>query len=142
MESEIIHPEIQYESLNQSYQHVTSVNQLARPVFAAVLKHYLTQLESIDVKITQKLRQSVLAQISLYLANKEERQRLNAWLRGDVEQLEVELNLRNMQQSIHHAYMGVCDYFGPARADELLTTAIKSTESLPIAHAFAPTNLI
>lgn len=142
MESEIIHPEIHSESLNQSYQQGNSVNQLARPVFAAVLKKYLSQLESIEPKITQKLRQSVLAQISLCLANKEERQRLNAWLRGNVDQLEVELNLRNMQQSIHHTYLGACDYFGPARADEILTRAIKETESLPIAHEFAPANLI
>lgn len=142
MESEIINPEIQYASLNESFQHNSVVKNIALPVFATVLNQFLHQLESVEPKITQKLRQSVLAQISLCLSSKEERQRLNAWLRGDVEQLEVDLNLLNMQQSIHHAYLGASDYFGPARADELLTTAVKQTESLPIAREFAPANLI
>lgn len=142
MESESINPEIQFDSLNESFQPNSSVKNVALPVFDAVLKQFLKQLEALDPKITKKLRQSILAQISLCLSSKEERQRLNAWLRGNVDGLEVELNLLSMQQSIHHAYIGACDYFGPVRADELLTTAIKETEGLPIAREFAPANLI
>lgn len=141
MESEVVNVKMHIGSLNESFQPNSSVKNVALPVFAAVLKQFLQQLETVDPKITQKVRQSVLAQISLCLSSKEERQRLNAWLRGNVEELEVELNLINMQQSIHHAYIWTSDYFGPVRADELLTSAINKTESLPIAREFAPANL-
>ena len=114
----------------------------ALPVFASVLKQFLLQLDLIDAKVTRKLRQTVLAQISLCLSSQEERQNLNAWISGNTDQLQVKIGLVNMQNCIHHAYMSACDYFGPSRADEILTQVIKDTESLPIAREFAPANLL
>jgi hypothetical protein len=115
---------------------------MALPVFATVLKQFLIQLELIDAKVTRKLRQSVLAQISLCLSSLEERQNLNAWIIGNTEQLQIKIGLVNMQNCIHHAYISACDYFGPSRADEILNQIIKDTESLPIAREFAPGNLL
>jgi len=119
----------------------TSAN-TALPVFASVLKQFLIQLELIDTKVTSKLRQSVRAQISLCLSSLEERQNLNAWMIGNTDQLQVKIDLVKMQNCIHHAYMSACDYFGPGRADEILSQVIKDTENLPIAREFAPGNLL
>lgn len=114
----------------------------ALPVFASVLKQFLNQLELIDSKVTRKLRQSLLAQISLCLSSLEERQNLNAWIVGKTDLLEVKIGVVDMQHCIHHAYISACDYFGPTRADEILTQVIKDTESLPGAREFAPSNLL
>jgi len=119
-----------------------TIAKTAQPVFASVLKQLLIQLESIDAKVTRKLRQSVLAQISLCLSSLEERQNLNAWIEGNTDQLQVKIEVVDMQHCIHHAYISACDYFGPTRADEILTQVIKDTESLPIAREFAPSNLL
>ena len=119
-----------------------TVTNTALPVFASVLKQFLLQLDSIDAKVMRKLRQTVLAQISLCLSSLEERQNLNAWMIGNTDQLQVKIGLVNMQNCIHHAYMSACDYFGPGRADEILTKVIKDTENLPIAREFAPGNLL
>ncbi len=119
-----------------------TVTNTALPVFASVLKQFLFQLDSIDAKVMRKLRQTVLAQISLCLSSLEERQNLNAWISGNTDQLQINIGLVNMQNCVHHAYISACDYLGPSRADQILTQVIKETENLPIAREFAPGNLL
>lgn len=142
METEMMNASEQISPVIDSQIEVHRVTSPALAVFAAVLKLFLTQLESVDARVTKKLRQSVLAQISLCLSSLKERQHLNAWMEGNTDQLEVEIGVVDMQHCIHHAYMGACNYFGPSRADELLSKAIKDTEDMPIAKEFAPSNLI
>jgi len=142
METEIMNASEQFSPVTESLIEAHRGNSPALPVFAAVLKQFLGQLESVDARVTKKLRQSVLAQISLCLSSLKERQHLNAWIEGNADQLQVDIGVVDMQHCIHHAYMGACDYFGPSRADEILTKAIKDTESMPIAKEFAPSNLI
>ena len=49
----------------------------ALPVFGAVMMSFLKQLDAVDQKITRKLRQSILSQVSLRLSTLTERKRLN-----------------------------------------------------------------
>jgi hypothetical protein len=72
----------------------------------------------------------------------EERQQLNAWMEGQTDQLLVKISVVNMQHCIHHAYISASDLFGPSRADEIISMAIKDTESISIAREFAPSNLL
>jgi hypothetical protein len=142
MEKEMMNVSEQVSPLAEAQIETDTVTNIALPVFASVLKQFLFQLDSIDAKVMRKLRQTVLAQISLCLSSLEERQNLNAWISGNTDQLQINIGLVNMQNCVHHAYISACDYFGPSRADQILTQVIKETENLPIAREFAPGNLL
>ena len=114
----------------------------ALEVFEAVLSSFLRQLEAIDPKITMKLRQSVRTQMSLSLSSLVERQRLNSWIMGYTEKLQVDISVSDMQHCVHHAYMTACDYFGPTKSDVMLSSAVKASEALPAAKEFAPRKLL
>ena len=142
METEIMNASKQVSPVLDPQTETQSVTNTALPVFAYVLKRFLSQLDAIDAKATRKLKQSMLAQISLSLSSKEERQQLNAWMEGQTDQLLVKISVVNMQHCIHHAYISASDFFGPSRADEIISMAIKDTESMSIAREFAPSNLL
>ena len=125
MEKEIMNVSEQVNQVVEPQMETQTVTRTALPVFTAVLKHFLNQLESIDTRVTRKLRQSLLSQISLCISSLEERQYLNAWIEGDIEQLVVKIGLADMQHCIHHAYRSACDSFGPTSADEILTKSNK-----------------
>ena len=131
MEKEMMNVSEQVSPLAEAQIETDTVTNIALPVFASVLKQFLFQLDSIDAKVMRKLRQTVLAQISLCLSSLEERQNLNAWISGNTDQLQINIGLVNMQNCVHHAYISACDYFGPSRADQILTQVIKETENLP-----------
>lgn len=114
----------------------------ALEVFECVLLNFLRQLEAIDAEITTKLRHSVRTQVSLSLSSLVERQRLNSWIMGYTDKLQVDITMEDMQHCIHHAYMSACDYFGPTQADTILSKSIKACESLAAAREFAPRNLL
>ena len=114
---------------------------LALPVFDAVMTVFLKQLDAVDQKVTKKLRQSILSQISLRLSSLAERQQLNAWLTGTADKLEINIGLVDMQHCLHHAYHSACEFFGPTEADELLAKAVTETEAMPIAMEFSPQKL-
>lgn len=114
----------------------------ALEVFECVLFNFLQRMDAIDTDITKKLRQSVRTQVSLNLSSLVERQRLNSWIMGYTDKLQVEISMNDMQLCIHHAYMSACDYFGPTQADMMLSNAVKGCESLPVAKEFAPRNLL
>lgn len=111
-------------------------------VFESILFNFLRQLEAIDAEITKKLRQTVRTQVSLNLSSLVERQRLNSWIMGYTDKLQVVISINDMQHCVHHAYMSACDYFGPSRADVILSNAVKYSETLPAAKEFAPRNLL
>ncbi|MDH3949142.1 MAG: hypothetical protein OEU74_09300 [Gammaproteobacteria bacterium] len=113
----------------------------ALPVFESTLTVFLNQLDAIDQKVTKKLRQSILAQVSLRLSSQIERQHLNAWITGSADRLEINIGVGDMQNCIHHAYHSACEYFGPTKTDEFLSKAVKHTETLPIAMGFSPHKL-
>ena len=113
----------------------------AMPVFEATMKGFLNQLEAIDQKVTKKLRQSILAQMSLRLSSLPERQQLNAWITGSTDQLLINIGLVDMQNCIHHAYHYACENIGPSETDELLEKAVKQTETMSIAREFPPRKL-
>ena len=113
----------------------------ALPVFQTMMTILLTKLEQIDQKAIKKLRQSILAQLSLRLTSLQERQRLNAWIMGSAERLEVNIKVTDMRNCIHHAYRYACDMFGPSEADELLENALAQTECMNITSAFSPRQL-
>ena len=112
----------------------------ALPVFDAVMMAFLKQLDAVDQKITRKLRQSILSQVSLRLSTLAERKSLNAWLTGAADKLDIHLGLVDMQNCLNHAYHSACDYLGPVEADEILEKAVTETEELPIAIEFSPSN--
>ncbi len=114
----------------------------ALPVFESIMTGFLNQLETLDKKVSKKLRQSILAQVSLRLSSLKERQRLNAWISGSAERLEIDIRVSDMQNCIHHAYHYACDNFGPIEADELMANAVKQTESMAIALDFPPRELL
>jgi len=114
----------------------------AMPVFEAMMTTFLNQLNAIDQKVTNKLRQSIFAQVSLGLSTLAERQQLNAWIIGSAEQLQVNIGVADMQNCIHHAYHCACAHFGPNETDDLLAIAVKQTEAMPIAREFAPQKLL
>ena len=113
----------------------------ALPVFEATMMTFLDQLEVIDQKVTKKLRQSILAQLSLRLSSLVERQQLNAWITGSADQLQINIGVADMQNCIHHAYHYACENFGPSETDELLEKAVKQTETMSIARVFSPRKL-
>lgn len=113
----------------------------ALPVFDAVMTMFLKQLEVLDQTVTKKLRQSILSQVSLRLSSLAERQKLNAWLTGNEDKLDINIGLVDMQHCLHHTYRSACDYFGPTEADELLAKAVSETETLPVAIEFSPQRL-
>ncbi len=129
---------------NAEAQEVLTVEQenAATAVFERILSNFLRQLEAIDPKVTNKLRQTVRTQVSLSLSSLVERQRLNSWIMGYTDKLQVVISINDMQHCIHHAYMSACDYFGPTRADVILSNAVKYSETLPAAKVFAPRNLL
>ena len=112
----------------------------ALPVFDAVMTVFLKQLEALDQKVTKKLRQSILSQVSLRLSSLAERQKLNAWLTGSADKLDINIELVDMQHCLHHTYHSACVYVGPTEADVLLAKAVSETEALPIAMEFSPQN--
>jgi hypothetical protein len=116
--------------------------QAALAVFEEVLLNFLSQLEATDSEITMKVRQSVRTQVSLNLTSLTERQRLNSWIMGYTDKLQVDISLDDMQHCIHHAYMSACDHFGPNRADVMLSNAVKAGETMPAAKEFDPRNLL
>jgi hypothetical protein len=114
----------------------------ALAVFEVVLINFLSQLEATDSEITTKVRQSVRTQVSLNLSSLAERQRLNSWIMGNTDKLQVNISMDDMQHCVHHAYMSACDYFGPTRADVMLANAVKASEALTAAKEFDPRNLL
>ena len=112
----------------------------ALPVFDAVIMAFLKQLDAIDQKITRKLRQSILSQVSLRLSTLAERKSLNAWLTGAADKLDINIELVDMQICLNHAYHSACDYLGPVEADEILEKAVTETEELAISTEFSPSN--
>ena len=130
-------------------EHVTVINDKqvnnigmqnpALPVFDAVMTVFLDQLEALDQKVTKKLRQSILSQISLRLSSLKERQKLNAWLTGRADKLDINIGMVDMQHCLNHTYHSACVYFGPTEAEELFAKAVAETEALPIAESFSPT---
>lgn len=114
----------------------------ALPVFETIMTTFLNQLDALDQKVTKKLRQSILAQVSLGLSSLTEKQQLNAWIMGYADQLQVNIGVVDMQKCIHHAYHCACEHFGPSETDGLLATAVKQTETMPFARDFAPSRLL
>lgn len=110
----------------------------ALPVFDAVMTIFLKQLEALDQKVTKKIQQSILSQVSLRLSSLTERQKLNAWLSGSTDKLDINIGLVDMQHCLRHTYQSACVYFGLTEADELLAKAISETETSPIATEFSP----
>lgn len=113
----------------------------ALPVFEATMKDFLTQLDTIDHNVTRKLRQSILAQLSLRLNSLVERQQLNAWITGTTDHMAVNIGLADMQNCIHHAYHYACEKFGPSETDDFLEKALQEAETMPIAKEFSPRKL-
>ena len=113
----------------------------ALQVFQATMKVFLNQLDAIDQKVTKKLRQSILAQMSLRVSSLLERQQLNAWITGSADQLQINIGLVDMQNCVHHAYHYACENIGPSETDELLEKAVKQAESMPVAREFSPRKL-
>lgn len=132
----------QFEANAESQAPTCEPKNAALEVFECLLLNFLGQLEAIDSGITMKVRHTVRTQVSLSLSSLVERQRLNSWIMGYTNKLQVNINLDDMQHCIHHAYMSACDFFGPTRADVILSNAVKATESLPAAKEFAPRNLL
>jgi hypothetical protein len=126
---------------NQNEMDSSSTVNPALPVFVAVMTVFLNQLEALDQKVTKKLRQSILSQVSLRLSSLAERQKLNAWLTGSADKLDINIGLVDMQHCLHHTYHSACVYFGPTEADVLLAKAVSETETLPIATEFSPQKL-
>ncbi len=128
--------------VNENQTDPLNIANPALSVFETMVTIFLTRLEELDQKVTKKLRQSILDQVSLRLSTLAERQRLHAWIMGTSDRLEINIEVGDMQNCVHHAYHSACEYFGPGETDKLLTQALKQTEGMPVAKDFSPRNLL
>jgi len=56
-------------------------------------------------------------------------QRIRAWLSGQSTQLTANFSVDALQKLVNLAYIAMCQYVGPVKADQFLAQALKEVEA-------------
>ena len=112
----------------------------AMVVFNKVLENFLFILDQDDNYYAFKVREYVAQQVSLHGAelNIQQVNELYIWMKYRENRLEYEYTPEQMSLVLHLLYIGACEFFGPARADQCLAQTIATVEKTPEAKKFAP----
>lgn len=109
-------------------------------VFNNVLDSFVYMLEQEDNYYAYKVREYVAQQVGLQGEELELQQinELYVWMKYRENRLEYSYSKEQMSMVLHLVYIGSCEYFGPARTDQLLAVTIASVEKTPEARKFPP----
>lgn len=68
---------------------------------------------------------------------------LDNWLSGKAIDTELlEMTVPSMQRLVNCAYVALCEYFGPVKADKILAGAVRQVSQTPSGRRFHPRNLL
>jgi hypothetical protein len=112
----------------------------AMVVFNKVLENFVSILERDDNYYAYKAREYVAQQVGLHGTELDIHQvnELYIWMKYRENRLEYEYTPRQMSLVLHLLYIGACEFFGPARADQCLAMTIANVEKMPEAKKFPP----
>jgi len=109
-------------------------------VFNNVLDTFVYMLEQEDSYYAFKVREYVAQQVGLHGEELDLQQinELYVWMKYRENRLEYPYTPEQMSLVLHLVYIGSCEYFGPARSDQLLAVTIANVEKTPEAKKFPP----
>lgn len=109
-------------------------------VFNKVLESFIYLLEQDDGYYAFKVREYVAQLVSQHGTELDIHQinELYIWMKYRENKLEYEYTPEQMSLVLHLLYIGACEYFGPAKADQCLALTIANVEKIPEAKKFAP----
>ena len=90
----------------------------------------------------QGVRRYVMANLERVELAGTTRRELQFWLSGSQPHLESSIPLPSMQLMVNLAYVSLCEYCGPVKADFILNEAVRDVAQLPEASGFDPSRLL
>ncbi len=88
------------------------------------------------------MRRYVIGNLERVELNARARNELQLWLAGNQPSLDSAIPVSSMQLMINLAYVSLCEYCGPVKADAILHDAIQEASLRPEAKAFDPLKLL
>lgn len=88
------------------------------------------------------IRQYMINNLEGLSLERSSRSAMEMWLSGKIPVIDADISLENMQHMINFAYIALCEYCGPMKADTILDEAIKRTAQSPLAADFPPEKLL
>ncbi len=95
-------------------------------VFVALLTALLKKYDYATQSGIRNFLVDSLVKLKLEARNE---QRIRAWLSGQSTQLTVNFSIDVLQKLVNLAYIAMCQYVGPVKADQFLAQALKEAES-------------
>jgi hypothetical protein len=117
-------------------------NQKQQLVFENLYRTFMQLMEVTDYQVAVQLRKFLREKMLYGRSFAMEIQRLNSWLLGITDKLEIELSMDEMKQIIHSAYLGSCEFVGPVKADALMSEAVKIVEKQSGDDEISPRELL
>ncbi len=101
-------------------------------VFSTFFQTLLTQLEGeVESHVRQYLVESCDSHFNI---NAQQMLALKTWLGGVSEAFEIAFHIDDKRKLVNLAYVAMCQYVGPVKADQLLSASIKKTEPFATEH--------
>jgi len=101
-------------------------------VFSTFLQTLLSQLDDADENhVRQYLLESCDSNFNI---NAQQMLALKTWLSGVSEAFEIAFHIDDKRKLINLAYVAMCQFVGPVKADQLLAASIKKTEPFASGH--------
>ena len=88
------------------------------------------------------MRRYVIGNLERVELNARARNELQLWLAGNQPSLDSAIPVSSMQLMINLAYVSLCEYCGPVKADAILHDAIQEASLRPEAKTFDPLKLL
>jgi len=117
-------------------------DQKQQMVFENLYKTFMQLMEVTDFQVAGQLRKFLREKMLYGRSFAMEIQRLNSWLLGINNKLEIELAMDEMKQIIHSTYLGSCEYLGPVKTDALMSEAVKIVEKQTGEDDISPRELL
>lgn len=117
-------------------------SEAAQKVFEQMFQGLLRRVETDDYPVAVQLRKFLREKMLQGETFNMQTQRLNSWILGLKQELDVSLTLERMRRIVHLAYLGSCEYLGPVRADQLLSETVEEVEKKTRGKEFSPRDLL
>lgn len=90
----------------------------------------------------KNVRHYILANLQRLALDRMTQKSLEMWLTDHMTTIDMAITLKHMQLMVNLAYVALCEYCGPVRADTMLHETIRLVAQHPAARGFAPAQLL
>lgn len=118
-----------YDALSKQYRFATE-DMIAEDHTTTVFVHFFEKLqEKMNERDALGVRTYIIQNVAKLQLNTRSNKQLVDWIDKKTNTLNGLFNLQCLRQIINLAYVGMCQYIGPVKTDQLLSQTIKETEA-------------